>query len=336
MAYAGARGTTEKQMRAVLHFTLEQKTLHETFAKLIETQKKLSSDKCTLHIANALWGQEGYRFLEEFLALTGKYGAGLQRVNFQNSEEARKTINAWVEEQTRQKIKDLIPQGGITGDTRLVLTNAIYFKGDWLHKFDKADTKEEAFRVSARKTVQVPMMWAGGLRLKYIDGGTFSAVELPYRGEDLSMVIFLPKEIDGLPDFEKNLTGENLQRWLSDMRQEEIGPLAIPRFKIDSGSLTLKKVLEKMGMKDAFSRAADFSGMDGTKTLFIWDALHKAFVEVNEEGTEAAAATAIVMKQKGVRPATRFVADHPFFFVIRENATGSILFMGRLTEPAGK
>ena len=250
-------------------------------------------------------------WLRPFLATTRRnYRAGLREVDFvKQTEAARRTINRWVERQTRDKIKDLLAKGTLTPMTRLVLTNAIYFKGDWASQFKKKNTKDAPFKLSAGKSVKAPMM-------------------------KLSMVIFLPKKVDGLPDVEKSLGKTGPDALLKKLHEQEV-VVSVPKFKMTS-QFGLKKVLTAMGMKDAFTGKADFSGMNGRKDLFISAVIHKAFVDVNEEGTEAAAATAVVMVG-GAAPAPPpvFRADHPFLFLIRHEKTGVVLFMGRVMSPKG-
>jgi serpin B len=334
MTYAGARGQTEKEMAEVLHFSLDQEPLHSSFSKL---QSKLDTiqDKgyTKLSIANSLWAQEGYHFLDAFFDLNKKYyGAGLYFVDFATKTEAtRKTINAWVEDKTQQKIKELLKPPVLTRYTTLVLCNAIYFKGDWLSQFDKKRTNDAEFYILPDKTIEVPMM-SQKAEFKFKDFTDFSAIELPYEGNDLSMIIFLPKEINGLAKFEKNLTNNNVNNWidtLSNSYESEI-LVSLPKFKT-SCEFELAETLSEMGMPHAFA-GADFSGMTGKKELWISKVIHKAFVDVNEEGTEAAAATAVVMT-KSISKALIFRGDHPFIFLIRENKTGSILFIGRIVDP---
>ena len=339
MTYAGAGGETAKQMAEVLCFSLSPEKLHGAFGRL---EKQLNAagkkDDYQLHVANALWGQKDYEFLGEFLKVTkDNYGAGLKEVDFKReAEKARVRINRWVEKQTKDKIKDLIPKGVLGPLTRLVLTNAIYFKGDWKSKFEEKDTKDMPFHVTKEKTKQVPMMYQKG-DFKYAANDDVRVLELPYKGDDLSMIVLLPKEFDGLKQLEQSLTGENLNKWLKQLNEqhEQEVYVYLPKFKVTWGVYDLKKVLMKIGMKDAFSLPpADFSAMTGVKDLFISYILHKAFVEVNEEGTEAAAATAVVMERLSARPSLIFQADHPFVFMIRDNRSGSILFMGRIVNPA--
>jgi serpin B len=337
MTSAGARGETLEQMNKTLHFTLNQERLHPAFAALI---KRINGDDkkrgYQLSTANALWGQKDYGFLPEFLKLTKEhYGAGLNEVDFAGAtEKARKTINTWVEKETKDKIKDLIKEGVLDSDTRLVLTNAIYFKGDWASQFKKNLTKDAPFNLGADKKVQVPMMHQEG-KFKYLAGDDFQALEMPYVGKELTMVVLLPKKVDGLADLEKTLTADKLAVWLTKIHESDVD-VTLPKFKV-TAEFQLKKELSEMGMPLAFRRGADFSGMDGKKdNLFIGEVVHKAFVDVNEEGTEAAAATAVVVAKSDDGPERQlpvFRADHPFVFLIRDTRTESILFLGRVSNP---
>ncbi len=335
MTYAGARGQTEKEMAKVLRFSLEQEPLHSSFSKL---RSKLNGiqDKghIKLSIGNSLWAQDGYHFLDSFLNLNRKYyGAGMNFVDFAaKAEAARKTINIWVENKTQQKIKELIKPGMLDQFTRLVLCNAIYFKGDWLSQFDKKKTKDADFYISKNEIIKVPMM-SQESKFKFKDFGNFSAIDLPYEGNDLSMIVFLPKKIDGLAELERNLTNDNVKNWidkLSSSYKSEI-LVSLPKFKTVC-EFELADILAGMGMPHAFS-GADFFGMTGKKDLFISRVIHKAFVDVNEEGTEAAAATAVVMRKCSIGRLLIFQANRPFVFLIRENQTGSILFVGRIVDP---
>ena len=335
MTYAGARGQTAEQMATTLHFALPPQRLHPAFGELIRYLNAGGKQrKFQLSTANALWAQKDYTFLPDFTRITkNDYQSGLKEVDFVTAtEQARKTINHWVEEQTRDKIKDLIPPRALDRTTRLVLTNAIYFKSAWAHPFYKGATKKEAFHLSNNKKVQVPMMHINET-LRYRDGGTFQVLELPYQHYQLSMFVLLPKKADGLADLEKALTSARLDDWLKGMKTHQVN-VALPKFKF-SAEFSLKDVLSKMGMPLAFTNRADFTGMTTRGRLHIDEVLHKAFVDVNEKGTEAAAATAIIAKEaaEAILPRANFRADHPFVFLIRENRTGSILFMGRVANP---
>ncbi len=335
MTYVGAQGQTAEQMATVLHFPANQEQMHQAFAAMSKDLLDHKEKKYQLHIANALWGQKGYHFRDAFLQTTKTYyGAGLNEVDFRTAaEEARQTINAWVEEQTKEKIKDLIPPGALDALTRLVLTNAIYFKGDWVLPFKKEQTKDEAFKVSATQQVTVPMMQQTAF-FNYLDGEGFQALELPYVGDTLSMVVLLPKKIDGLVNFEGSLSVETLTEWLSKLESREV-VVSLPRFTM-TVEFALKEVLSAMGMPLAFSGEADFSGISEAEKLHIADVFHKAFVDVNEEGTEAAAATGVVVRTTALGPPPAvFRADHPFLFLIRDVRSGGIVFLGRLVQPKG-
>jgi len=336
MTYAGARGQTEREMAEVLRFSLEQETLHSSFSKLQSDLNAIQNKgRIKLSIANSLWAQEGYHFLDTFFDLNKKYyGASLNFVDFATQTEApRKTINIWVENKTQQKIKKLIKKGMIDSLTTLVLCNAIYFKGDWSSQFDKERTADADFSISSAKTIKAPMM-SQKSEFKFKDFGNFSAIGLPYEGNDLSMIIFLPKEIDGLVELERNLTNDNVKVWIDKLIASYKSKIfvSLPKFKTTC-EFELSEILGGMGMPSAFSLPpADFYGMTGKKDLFISKVIHKAFLDVNEEGTEAAAATAVIMPP-GISKLLIFRANHPFVFLIRENQTGSILFIGRIIDP---
>jgi len=333
MAYAGSAGSTQTQMAQALHFPLEQERLHPAFSYLeAAVGRSAEEGGVQLRVANALWPQKGEKLLKEFTTLLRKaYGVKIKAVDFAESEEVRLKINAWVENQTESKIKDLVAPGVLDSLTRLVLANAIYFYGDWLKKFEPNLTSEAAFFGSAGEGV-VQMMGQRGT-FRYGEWNGLQAIELPYTGDGVSMLVLLPAAQDGLAALEGSLSGENLETWMSGLAETEVD-LFLPRFELSS-AFRLDDALKNLGMVDAFSQQADFSGMNGMQDLFISAALHKAFISVNEEGTEAAAASAVVMTLKSVQfPAVVFRADHPFLFLIREKTTGCILFMGRFTDPA--
>jgi serine protease inhibitor len=337
MTYAGAEGETKDQMAKVLHFPLPEAKLNPAFATL---RKLLNDSEETpgfqLRIANRLWGQKGFHFMPEFLQVTkADYGAKLGLLDFKQAEAARETINSWIEEQTNDKIQNLIGPGVLDASTRLVLTNAIYFKARWMHEFSKDATTDAPFHVSVSQQIAVPTMHQTH-RLRYSQSNGVQLLELPYgENSSLSMLILLPKAIDGLGDLEKRLTSENLQKWSAGL-QTRLVKVDLPKFKTTS-QFSLGGVLESMGMSLAFSDKADFSGMSTEERLFISAVIHKAFVDVNEEGTEAAAATASAAGEKAMRPRpeepVEFRADHPFVFLIRDNRTQSILFLGRMVNP---
>jgi serpin B len=334
MTYAGARGETERQMAEVLHFSLDQDRLHAAMAELTKGLNKRGGEgKYELAVANRLWGQKGMHFLPAFLDLNKKfYGAGFEAVDFAaDPEKARAIINAWADEQTRGKIKEPVPKGAITSDTALALANAIYFKGKWASQFDPKNTKDAPFFVSAKEQVTVPMMFQ---KSDFVWGGDegLQFVELPYVGEELSMLVLLPEDKDGLAGLEAKLSPEFLEQLLASGHKGKV-QVYLPRFKLEFGA-ELSDVLQKMGMTDAFGNA-DFSGMTGAGGLSISQVIHKAMVDVNEEGTEAAAVTVVLMGKTAVELPIIFRADHPFLFLIRDHKTNSILFMGRVENPKG-
>ncbi|MFL5340437.1 MAG: serpin family protein [Gemmataceae bacterium] len=334
MTYGGAHGNTADEMAKTLHFTLPPDKLHPAYADRLKALNGPGKRPYELAIAKALWGQQGYPWRDEFLALAkANYGAGLNPVDFRDSETARQTINGWVEQQTHDKIKDLLPQGVITPLTRLVLTNAIYFKGTWARQFDPKRTFDGQFWANGKTAVQAPLMHQSG-EFKFLDGPDLKAVELPYAGNELSMLILLPAKLDGAADLEKQLSADKLTDWTKQMKPTKELAVTLPKFKFTS-QFGLNDQLKALGMKDAFDEnKADFSGMNGGKEdVHISAVVHKAFVEVNEEGTEAAAATGVVMAVRALRQTPTFMADHPFVFVIRDNQSGAILFLGRVADP---
>ena len=332
MTSTGARGNTAAQMAKTLR--LPKENPHEAYAKLLKQLRPGEQGGYELRVANALWGQKGYPWLKDFLETTrADYGAPLREVEFvRATEAARKTINAWVEDQTNDKIKDLIARGVLNQLTRLVLTNAIYFKGDWASQFDKKLTRDMPFKLSASRTAKTPMMFQKA-KFGYTEDKTAQVLSMPYKGKDLSMLVLLPKKVDGLADMAKKLTADDLAALAAKAYRREVR-VYMPKFKMTS-QFGLKRVLTAMGMSDAFVPGkADLSGMNGRKDLFISAVIHKAFVDVNEEGTEAAAATAVVVGLTSVAPQPlTFRADHPFLFVIRHDKTGAVLFIGRVMNP---
>jgi serpin B len=338
MTYAGARGETEQQMADTLHFTLPQDSLHPAFNSLDqqlasrgEGAQGKDEKGFRLNIVNAIWGQQDYTFLPQFLdVLAENYGAGLRLLDFINKpEESRVTINNWVSDQTEGKIKDLIPQGVIDDLTRLVLTNAIYFNAAWLNPFNEKLTQDGIFHLLDGSEVTVPMMRQTE-SFGYAEGEGYQAVELPYSG-NLSMVILLP-ESGQFDSFEQSLDANYVDAILKDLEDKQVA-LTMPKFEFES-EFSLVDTLSEMGMPIAFSGGADFSGMTGNNDLCIGDVLHKAFVSVDEAGTEAAAATAVVMKLTAA-PAepVEVTVDRPFIFLIRDIETNSIIFVGRVMNP---
>ncbi len=328
MTYEGARGQTAEEMQNVFHFP-DESVRRPGFAKLHnEINKK--DKKYQLSTANALWAQQDYKFLDQYFNIIERYyDGGVTNLDFiGETEKSRVTINNWVEDQTKNKIKDLIPQGSINYNTKLVLTNAIYFKGDWVLQFDKKKTEEADFKVSPDKTIKVQMMSLTGDKAKfnYAETEELQILEMPYEGNELSMLVILPrKNLESI-----DINNEKLNELRSMLSERKVS-VYMPRFKFET-KYFMAKDLAEMGMPTAFSMGADLSGMTGNMDLFIDKVIHQAFVEVNEEGTEAAAATAVIVALKSSM-SDYFMADHPFMFIIQQKDTGNILFMGRVVDP---
>jgi serpin B len=336
MTYAGARGETAAEMARTLHLEGEAANAIANVATLdrsLPTGRR-ATQHCELQIANHLWGQLGLAVRPEFISLTRDcFGAEFATADFaKHTEEARQMINAWVATETREKIKDLLTPGTVDSSTRLVLTNAIYFKGQWNKTFEKKATVQAPFHVSADEKIDVPLMFQrGSFSCSAVDG--MQILELPYADKRLAMTILLPEKMGGLVALEEMLTAENLNRWLSKLESHE-AIVHFPRFRL-TNDFSLRPVLRSLGMELAQTPGqADLSGMTDSEDLFISAVIHKAFVDVNEEGTEAAAATAVVKSAPSpVVQTFVFRADHPFVFLIRDTRTGSILFLGRMVKP---
>lgn len=336
MTYAGARGDTEAQIARALHFSVSQEALHQAFAALqARVNTVQAGGDVRLLAANGLWPQERYAFVEEYLSLLKEfYGAAITPLDYEGAAEAaRHTINAWVESQTEDKIKELIAPGVLGELTRLVLVNAIYFKGDWAYQFDLSLTIDLPFWLSRKEWVEVPMMRQVE-ELPYAMPRGLQVLELPYVGGELSMVVLLPSSKRGFELVEGSMTATKLSEWTGHLELREV-EVFLPRFLLRFGC-ELSAAFKALGMTDAFDvDVADFSGMDGRERgLFLSAAIHQAFIDVKEEGTEAAAATGLTLSA-GLPDETpvKFLADHPFLFFIRENNTGSILFLGRVVNP---
>ncbi len=336
MTYAGARGETAAEMARTLHFPPDRGRVHTETHALGEAIKGSAGDEqrpFALSTANALWVRAGEPLLPDFVKLLDQhYHAGLREIDFRTAEKAREIINRWVEAQTKEKIKDLLAAPYPYPNTALILTNAIYFKGRWSEPFTKEETRDADFTVGPGTVSRVAMMQRAG-QMAYLDTGTFHAVELPYAGDALSMVLLVPKKDGGLAALERSLDWTALAARFTDFRPRRVN-LYLPRFKIEY-RVALEKTLAAMGMRLAFSSDADFSGINGQRDLFVSAVLHKAFVEVNEEGTEAAAATAVAFgrSKAAPQPIVTVRADQPFVFLIRDRRTGCILFLGRLVNP---
>lgn len=338
MTYAGAAGTTEQTMARAMHFDLPQQKLHSAFNSLEqELSKRQGEGKgkdgkgFRLNIVNAIWGQQGYKFLTGFLdTLAVNYGAGLRTLDFIKTPElSRLTINEWVLKQTEGRIRDLIPQGAINPLTRLVLTNAIYFNAAWQAQFEKSATSDADFHNLDGSVSRVSLMQRMG-NYRYIDNAEYQAVELPYEGNQIAMLIVAPSQ-GKFNAFENALNAKLLDRITADLQGGRVN-LSLPRFTTEYDT-SLKQALTDLGMAEAFTEKADFSGMTGNRDLYISDAIHKAFIEVDESGTEAAAATAVIMMATAM-PAQPVVIriDRPFIYLIRDMSTGTVLFLGRVVN----
>jgi serpin B len=341
MTYAGARGETEQQMADTLHFILPQDRLHPAFNSLdIELSQRgegaegEDGEGFRLNIVNAIWGQKDYQFLPTFLdILAENYGAGLRILDFvKEPEDSRITINDWVSSQTEGRIEELIEKGLINASTRLVLTNAIYFNAAWQYPFEEDRTCDGSFYLLSGDKVTIPMMTQME-SFGYTEGDGYQAVELPYDGDELSMVVLLP-EAGKLEMFESSLDAQQMVTIVEALEPRQIA-LAMPQFEFES-YYSLKEALTHMGMPAAFSAGADFSGMTDNGGLCIGDVVHKTFLSVDEAGTEAAAATAVFMNVIGIpeTPITAVTINRPFILVIRDIKTGTILFVGRVIDPS--
>lgn len=345
MTSVGARGQTEAEMTNVLHYGLPPKKLHPAFKSLMARLAGLQRwNRIELDQANSLWGQKDYSFTPDFLkVIQENYSAQARAVDFINSRSAAADeMSRWIDTQTKHKIPAAIAPEQLTENTRLALVNTIYFKGDWQYQFKKKDTKPSPFQITTNETVTVPMMWQSApFKHAMTEDDSVEMLELPYVGQDLSMVILMPwqskyatadEDRHDLAELEAKLTNENLRSWLKvlDGKNPHKTSVSLPRFTTKS-SFNLVNALKSLGMASAFSNVADFSGMDGSKNLYLSDVLHQSFVEVNETGTEAAAMTIALVKTKGMDD--RCIVDHPFLFLIRDNGSGSILFLGRIMNP---
>ncbi len=343
MTWAGARGNTASQMQSVLHFPFDQEQLHPAYNALdldlaLRPEQAAGvdeDDRFELSIANSLWGQEGWGFLPAYLDLLAQnYGAGLRLVDFENDPEAaRQVINKWISDQTHKRIQDIIPPGSPDPSTRLALVNAIYFKAVWEHEFDHDATAPAPFTLLDGTPVSVDRMsMEHGEILAYAAGAGWQAVALPYKGGLTEMVLLVP-DLGTFMDFESDLTSDRYAEILAALEVQSVD-VSLPKFTftIDYG---LSEILPAMGMSDAFDPdLVDFSGMDGTRFLYIGDVLHKALIAVDEKGTEAAAATVVLMMLSSLPPeGIQMIIDRPFIYLIRDVPTGSLLFMGRVVDP---
>jgi serpin B len=342
MTYAGARGETAVQMQDVLAFTLDQPQLHEAFGDLnVDLAARGNpeagsdtEDARTLAIANAIWVEQTYPLVPTYTALLERYyGSALHQADFVHRPEVtREEINTWVEDHTEDRIQDIVPPGAIDEGTKLVLANAIYFYGAWQSAFDPADTRDEAFTRLDGSTVTVPLMYQVA-ELPYAFGDGWQAVELPYAESGLALTVILPDE-GRFDEVEASFDGDMLDTAIGQLVEREVHAY-LPKFELEFGTIELKDMLKAMGMVDAFDgMRADFTGA-AEKGLFITRVLHKAFIGVDERGTEAAAATVVIMGSPTAMAPLEVRIDRPFLFAIRDTATGTLLFLGRVLDPSG-
>lgn len=337
MTYEGAKGQTEYEMKSVMHLP-EKNILRSNFAAIYNKINEKNT-LYTLKTGNALWAQYDYIFLEDYIRRVKKYyGGNVANLDFaKETEKSRQIINSFIQKQTNGTIKDLIPVGILNGYTKLVLTNAIYFKGIWKWEFDKSKTRDLDFKITPLITVKTPMMYmepSDKAKFNYADLEKMQILELPYKGEKISMLVLLPKQMENhdytLEDIE--LSSEKLNEYKSQMKETKIDAIYLPKFELKN-KYFMSGTLDKMGMTTAFTAGADFSDMDGKGGLFIKEVIHQAYTKVDEEGTEAGAATAVIMLKMAKISEKIFRADHPFIFIIQEKDTGTILFLGRVVDP---
>jgi len=347
MTYEGAKAQTADEMKSVFHFP-ENNILRPNFAAIYNDINE-DGKAYELRTGNALWVQQDYPFLEDYTNRVEQYSGGkAANLDFVGeTEKSRQTINSFIEEQTNNKIKDLLPPGSLNALTRLVLTNAIYFKGTWEWEFDKSDTHDQDFKITPTNVVKTPMMFMDNDKatFNYADAGELQILELPYKGEEISMLILLPKQGEDY-DFETGerivsdynledieFSVEKLEEYKSQMQETKLDSISLPKFEFET-KYTLNENLKALGMPLAFDAGnADFSGMTTAEKIWIDFVIHQAYVKVDEKGTEAAAATAVGMVGSAM-PRNVFRADHPFIFIIQQKDTGNILFMGRVMNPA--
>jgi serpin B len=337
MAYAGARGETSAQMERVLHVVTEEEETHSGFAALESIIADIQEEGLVrLDSANSLWPQAAHPILADYLRLVERYyGTSVTPVDYSNGPAAARLINGWIEQHTKGHIRDLVP-ASLDPLTRLILVNAIYFRGKWLYPFDADFTDDARFSISRWRSTTVPMMrQTDEFRYAQVDG--LQMLELPYAGQDLAMLVLLPESHKGIGSVEQRLSGDILQQWCELLQPARV-QLSLPRFRMDR-QFELSSVLTTLGLRDAFhDKRADFSGIDGgAGRLYISQVMHKAFVDVDEIGTEAAAATVLMEFGRSIFDRTKpvvFRADHPFLLAIRERSEGNILFLGRVSNPA--
>nr|ABS87359.1 lospin 7 [Amblyomma americanum] len=332
MALAGARNTTATQLTEVLH--VKSNDIHKHFSGFLSKLSGFAPD-VKLHVANRMYSEQTFPVLESYLSLLrDSYGATIESVDFKAQyEKVRQQVNAWVEEATESKIKDLLPPGSVDSLTSLILVNAIYFKGLWSSQFDPKSTHRSDFHLDSKNKKVVDMMYQkNDYKMSRSEELAVTALEIPYRGGKTSMVILLPDNVEGLSKLEDSLTASNVSELLKSLWNSSDVKLYLPKFKLEQ-AINLKETLKAMGIKDFFAPAADLTGISDKGKLLASEVIHKAFVEVNEEGTEAAAATGIAMMLMCARfPDTRFVVDRPFMFLIRSLDPDVVLFMGSVRQ----
>ncbi|MFO8078120.1 MAG: serpin family protein [Thermoplasmatota archaeon] len=333
MTYEGAKNETAADMQEVLYFPQNNDTMLCSFGRLYNIYN--FHKNYTLETANALWTQHDFSFLDSYLDFIEHYYMGrATEVDFSQAEETAEQINNWIEEKTHDKIQDMLSSEDIDPATKMILTNAIYFKGDWLYQFDPEDTVDKDFFVSNEETVTVPMMQLDDddISFNYTETDDFQMLELPYDGNNVSMIVLLPKE-NNISTIEQQISWENISDWEQTFQEKQV-KVILPKFEMET-TYNLGQHLIEMGMQIPFTTNADFSGMDGRRDLFIGKVLHNAFVKVDETGTEAAAATTVHMELTAIPPSDQLVfnADHPFLFFIQHKQTNNILFMGKITNP---
>ena len=336
MTYAGARGETENQMAKILHVSTNQDGWHSSLGKLQQQLNDIqTNNNVELTIANGLWAQQDHPFVPAFVHLAERdYDAKLRQVNFRNSGPACREINDWAAEKTKGRIRDPVAPGMLNASSDLVLVNAIYFYGNWVRAFDPY-TRKAPFYLADARVIQAPLMRNLSARVSYAEFPDLQILEMPYRGYSLSMVVLLPKGPNGFKKLEGTINSTNLAAWIDAERLQDVD-VFLPKFKLEA-TYSLTPTLSAMGMCDAFDpNKADLSGIDGFRDLFVSAVEHRAYLDVNEEGTEAAAATAVSLMHglDDRKTLPLFLADHPFVFLIRQIKSGAILFLGRLTEPA--
>jgi serine protease inhibitor len=337
MTYGGARGASASEMARTMHVSTSPDETLRVAGSLVRDWNDESRTAYELAVANRLFGERTYRFAPAFLTATrDELGAELEPVDFASAPEpARIGINTWVSDRTHARIPEILPSGSVDSDTRLVLVNAVYFHGSWRERFDEADTRDLPFHTASGEDAIVPTMTA--MREGYGADDTVQVLELPYAGGEVSMMFVLPRAQDGLASVEAQLSADRVEAWHALVNGGEPVAVHVPRFRIETDAMSLRPSLIELGMGSLFTSGADLSGMSasGASELFLSDVFHRVFVELNEEGTEAAAATAVVaqIESTAASEPTYFVADHPFLFFLRDQRTGAVLFAGRVVDP---